>query len=97
MSDLKNPRIIILKGFLFLGLGIFAAGLLLLYAPSLTVAALLALAVWAFCRFYYFAFYVLENYVDSTYRFRGIIHALRFSARRLWGGKSEATDEKKSS
>ena len=83
MGDLRNPKLIILKGFLFLGLGLFASALLLLRAPTLTVAALLMLAVWGFCRFYYFAFYVIEHYVDSQYRFSGILHAVRYSLKRL--------------
>jgi hypothetical protein len=36
------------------------------------VALLLALAVWCFCRFYYFAFYVIERYVDPSYTFSGL-------------------------
>lgn len=72
MKDLKNPKWIWLKGWLFLGLGVASAVLLVLEAPSLKVAALLALAVWAFCRAYYFAFYVIEHYVDPTFRFSGL-------------------------
>jgi hypothetical protein len=33
---------------------------------------LLVISVWSFCRFYYFAFYVIEHYVDSGYRFSGL-------------------------
>ena len=72
MTDLKNPTAIYLKGFLFLLTGCVAAGLLLLEAPTLKVAALLAIAVWSFCRFYYFAFYVIEHYVDPGYKFAGL-------------------------
>ena len=39
--------------------------------PSVKVAVLLALMVWAFCRAYYFAFYVIGHYVDSSYKFSG--------------------------
>ena len=72
MGDLTNPRVIKLKGFLFLALGILSSALLL--APAFTVrnAALLAITIWSFCRFYYFAFYVIERYVDSTFRFAGL-------------------------
>lgn len=80
MGDLKNPRLIWLKGWLFLAIGVVASTLLLLEAPSLKVAALLGLAVWAFCRFYYFTFYVIEKYVDPEHRFAGLVafarHAL---------------------
>jgi len=72
MTDLKSPTAIYLKGFLFLLTGCVAGGLLLLEAPSLKVAALLAIAVWSFCRFYYFAFYVIEHYVDPGYKFAGL-------------------------
>jgi hypothetical protein len=82
MGDLKNPRWIITKGFLFLGLGFLAAGLLLWEAPSAKIAGLLLICVWAFCRFYYFAFYVIEHYVDDTYRFSGLMSAARYLLRK---------------
>ena len=79
LGDLKNPRWIWLKGILFLVLGSAASALLILQAPTLQVAALLAIAVWAFCRAYYFAFYVIQHYVDPNYRFDGIIAFLRYA------------------
>lgn len=72
MGDLKSPKLIVAKGFLFLVAGLLAAGALLLLHPDLRAAALLAIAVWCFARFYYFAFYVLERYVDPTYKFAGL-------------------------
>ena len=72
MADLKNPRLIFLKGFLFLAMGILAAGLLIAERPELRTVALLGVSVWSFCRFYYFAFYVIEHYVDGNYRFAGL-------------------------
>ena len=78
MSDLKSPTIIWAKGFLFLFLGLFAAVLLVVQAPSLTVAALLVLSIWAFCRAYYFAFYVIEKYVDPSFKFAGLIAFARW-------------------
>lgn len=71
-DDLTSRRAIFLKGWLFLVLGTMAAGLLLSYAFRWEVAALLAIAVWAFCRWYYFMFYVVERYVDPGYRFAGL-------------------------
>ena len=87
MSDLKSPTLIWAKGFLFLFLGLFAAVLLVLQAPSLTVAALLMLSIWAFCRAYYFAFYVIEHYVDSTYKFSGLFSFLQYAVRRRLGSE----------
>lgn len=78
MKDLTNPAWIKAKGFLFLVLGLFSATLLFFERPSLRVAALLLLVVWSFCRFYYFAFYVLERYVDPSYRFSGLISMTRY-------------------
>lgn len=73
MKDLASPFWIKTKGVLFLFLGLLSATLLVLERPTLRVAALLLLAVWSFCRFYYFAFYVLERYVDPAYRFSGLL------------------------
>jgi hypothetical protein len=82
MADLKNPSLIITKGLLFLGLGLLASTLLLLEAWNIKVLVLLAIAVWAFCRFYYFAFYVIEHYVDPQYRFAGLWSFFRYLLRR---------------
>lgn len=72
MGDLSNPKVIKLKGILFLVMGVMASALLLAVDFSWRNALLLAIAVWSFCRFYYFAFYVIEKYVDPGYRFAGL-------------------------
>ena len=72
MADLTNPRVIKLKGVLFLLMGIFSASLLIVDAPSLRNLFLLCIVIWSFCRAYYFAFYVIEHYVDPGYRFSGL-------------------------
>lgn len=82
MGDLKNPKIIWLKGALFLLLGLMAAGLIVFQARDLKIALLLLIAIWAFCRSYYFAFYVIEHYVDSDYRFAGLLDFLKYAFRR---------------
>jgi hypothetical protein len=56
--------------------------LLLVQAPTVKVGLLLALTVWAFCRAYYFAFYVVEHYVDPGYRFSGLVSFMRYVARK---------------
>jgi len=63
---------------LFLFLGLVAAALLLFERPTIKVGLLLTLAVWCFCRFYYFAFYVIERYVDPSYRFSGLLSFARY-------------------
>jgi hypothetical protein len=72
MTDITSPKLLWTKGALFLVLAIAASALLLIEAASLKVAVLLAVAVWGFCRSYYFAFYVIEHYVDPGYRYSGL-------------------------
>jgi hypothetical protein len=72
MADITNPKLLYAKGFLFLLTGALAAALLLVECPSWKVAVLLAVTVWCFARAYYFAFYVIEHYIDPGYRFAGL-------------------------
>lgn len=86
MTDLRDPRLIYVKGSLFLVSGCLAAGLVWSTQPTLKVAALLAIAIWCFCRAYYFAFYVIQHYVDPEFRFAGLSAFVRYlwSQRRSW-------------
>ncbi len=70
------------KGALLLLIGIVSSALILLETASLKVGLLLALSVWSFCRAYYFAFYVIEHYVDSGYRFSGLISFVQYALRK---------------
>jgi hypothetical protein len=72
MTDLKSKFLIYLKAALFLLIGVTSTVLLL--APNLTPQNLILfiLAIWSFCRAYYFAFYVIEHYVDPSFRFAGL-------------------------
>jgi len=78
MKDITNPTWIKAKGLLFLIIGLSASVMLVMEQPNWKVAALLAVAVWCFCRFYYFAFYVIENYVDPAFRFSGLWSFVRY-------------------
>ena len=78
MKDLTNPFWIKFKGALFLFLGLMAATLLIIDNPTLKDAGLLLLAIWCFCRAYYFAFYVIEHYVDPGYKFSGLGSFLKY-------------------
>jgi len=78
MKDLSSSFWINAKGILFLLIGVAAAVLLLLDNLTWKTAILLALIIWSFCRFYYFAFYVIEKYVDSQYKFSGLISFARY-------------------
>lgn len=89
MGDLTSHNLIIAKGFLFLLAGALAALALILECPTLKVTLLLALTVWCFARFYYFAFYVIEHYVDPGYKFVGLGSFVLYLWRR-WKGKEGA-------
>ena len=79
--DLTSRRWLHLKGWLFLLMGIFAATLLMIDSFSFRNFALLAIAIWSFCRFYYFLFYVLERYAGRERRYAGIADALMYLLR----------------
>jgi len=78
MKDLTSAAWIKMKGLLFLLIGTAATFLIFLDNPTWKTAILLALAIWGFCRFYYFAFYVIEKYVDPGYKFSGLISFARY-------------------
>jgi hypothetical protein len=78
MRDLKDPRWMYLKAALFLVIGLVSAGLILADDWHLKTILLLVLTIWSFCRAYYFAFYVIERYIDPNFRFAGIFSALTY-------------------
>ena len=82
MKNLTSPFWIKFKGVLFLAVALVSAGLLLLDHPDLRTAFLLVISIWCFCRFYYFAFYVIEHYVDPSYQFSGLIAFARYMVAR---------------
>lgn len=82
MRDITSHRLIWFKGGLFLAIGVVSGLLLMTEAGTARVGLLWALSVWAFCRAYYFAFYVIERYVDPSYRFSGLLSLARYMLRR---------------
>ena len=84
MRDLESVRSIYGKGALFLVVGVGAAVLVVVKSPTLKTGLLLAIAVWSFCRLYYFMFYVIEHYADGSYRFSGLWSFARY----VWGRRS---------
>ena len=85
VADIKDPRLLYIKGALFVLGGIMASGLILVERPSVKVALLLAVAVWCFARAYYFAFYVIGHYVDPSYKFAGLWSFVRYWLRKRRG------------
>jgi hypothetical protein len=80
--DITRPRVLYLKAALFVCGGILASTIILVDHPSWKVAAMLTLAIWCFARAYYFAFYVVQQYADPTYRFAGLGAFVMYLVRR---------------
>jgi len=85
MRDLKDGRVIYLKGLLFLFIGVLSSVLIIVEKPSFKMALLLGLVVWGFARAYYFVFYVIEHYVDDGYKFAGLWSFVRYVCRKRKG------------
>lgn len=76
--DITSPTLLKIKGALFLILGLLAGGLLLLPSFSWQELGLLAISIWAFCRAYYFCFYVLQHYADPRFRYSGLLDLMKY-------------------
>ena len=79
--DLKNPRMMYLKAVLFLGIGVISLSLIYLYTFDLKILMLSVLSIWSFSRLYYFLFYVIEKYIDPSFRFDGLVSVARYLCR----------------
>jgi hypothetical protein len=79
LGDIKNSRLLYLKGGLMLLVGLMASAILLTLHADWMTAVLLATAVWGFCRAYYFAFYVIEHYIDPGHTYAGLIDFVKYT------------------
>ncbi|MCA9775379.1 MAG: hypothetical protein KC800_01625 [Candidatus Eremiobacteraeota bacterium] len=86
MGDIKSHKLLYLKGALFVVLGLLASINILVLLPTWEILLSLGLAIWAFSRAYYFAFYVIEHYIDESYKFAGLGSFFRY----LWKKRSKA-------
>jgi hypothetical protein len=77
-----TPRWIRIKALMFFIIGVVSVILILISLPDWKTAVLLALAIWSFCRLYYFAFYVMEKYVDPGYKFSGLLSFIKYLLQR---------------
>ena len=82
MGDIKKVWLLYLKGFLLFLTGFISSLLLVLLNLKFKTIVLLLLAIWGFCRAYYFAFYVIQHYVDPNYKFSGLIDFAKYSLRK---------------
>jgi hypothetical protein len=72
MEDMSDPRLLYGKAVLFLLGGLISSALILMEHPTVKLAFLLVIAIWCFVRAYYFVFYVIEHYIDPSYRFSSL-------------------------
>ena len=95
-QDIQSARWIYLKGILLVLLSIIAGTALMIKAPRMDVLALLLICVWASCRAYYCAFYVIQHYVDSTFRFSGLFDFAKYLLTRPQNRDDrESTDDRR--
>ena len=78
MADIKKVWLLYIKAFLLLLTGLLSSLLLVLLNLNFKTIVLLSLAIWGFCRAYYFAFYVIQHYVDPNYKFSGLIDFAKY-------------------
>lgn len=78
MQDLLDSKWMFVKAGLLVAIGLISASLLIASNSGWETVILLLLAIWSFCRAYYFAFYVIQRYIDPTFKFSGLFSALKF-------------------
>lgn len=66
-----------LKAALFVVIGSVSLAYITLRTQDWLLVAVAILGVWGFCRAYYFAFYVIEHYIDPGYRYDGLLSFVR--------------------
>ena len=82
IKDLKSKRLIYLKAILFIVILFFSVVLNIIEDRAIFRVFFLVLAIWSSARLYYFAFYVIENYVDADFKFSGIFDFLVYLFKR---------------
>ena len=82
MADIKKVWLLYLKAFLLFLTGFLSSLLLVLLNFNFETIVLLLLSIWGFCRAYYFAFYVIQHYVDPNYKFSGLIDFVKYSLKK---------------
>jgi len=81
-KDLKSKKLIYLKAILFIIILFLSVILNIIEDRVFFRVFSLVLAIWSSARLYYFAFYVIEHYVDADFKFSGIFDFLVYLFRR---------------
>ena len=80
MRDITHRPLLYLKAALLLAAGALAgAGLVFDDHATVVRVVLLGISIWGFCRAYYFAFYALHHYVDTSFRYTGLMSLARYA------------------
>lgn len=79
--DLKHSGWMYFKALCFVLIVLVSAAGLLLPEFRWRTLALICLLVWSSARLYYFCFYVIERYIDPSFRFAGIGSVVMFFVR----------------
>ncbi len=82
LKDINKVWLLYLKAFLLFLTGFISSILLVLLNFNVKTIVLLFFAIWGFCRAYYFAFYVIQHYVDPNYKFSGLIDFAKYSIKK---------------
>ena len=82
MRDLHEPKWMYAKAAMFVLIGLVSSALIVAENFTLETCVLLGLSIWGFSRAYYFAFYVIERYVDPSFKFSGLWAAFKYIWRR---------------
>ncbi len=85
MTDIRSEKWLWIKGGLFVVISLLALALLLLELSNTRQVVLVFVSIWACCRAYYFAFYVIEKYIDSRFRFAGLLYLPQYMWQRQHG------------
>ncbi len=67
-KDITSKRLLYIKAGIFASTGSLSGAIILAMQPSLLTGLLLFIAIWSFCRLYYFFFYVIDKYIDPDSR-----------------------------
>jgi hypothetical protein len=78
LSDDLSPRWIWIKAILFLLILLGASALVIFTDERLQRLLYLLCVIWSSARLYYFLFYVMEKYVDPSFRFSGLGNLVRY-------------------
>ena len=80
--DLVSKPVMVAKGGLFVLLAALAGANLVLARPTPGTVALVLIVAWASARFYYFLFYVVNQYLDRDLSYASVTDMVRVALSR---------------